>query len=415
MRFRSQTTRGFSLVEVMIATSVAIGAVAAAIAVGAQLQRRSAFEEQAMGAQQSARVIEELLEDAATRAGAGMGDARVVLGGTGGSAIAGDKSVYGSALSVSTGSAAQLGDSNFALPSGDYEAHTSDSVVFTRGRVETMTRLVTCGAGSRTRTTDGQVCTETPSGIQTGAVVLFVDPAAGIACKHVVTAVAGPNRLVTTTGPATSPANEPAATDPCNSLSGAFWARPGTFAMAADERAVRVNWHDGNAPALEYDSDGPWGPAPWRVLSREVERLRVRQGVVRVRDQVAGMTPATTWFPEPSANRPGLDACSATTPECTALSSDFDLPFGDINPTAPGALLDADHALRDSLQRRVRTVEFEVVMRSVRPDLDAVRKDASGHFLPDADGMPQDGLRRRVFTLRVHPRNFGRALASLEP
>ena len=66
--------RGFTLLEVMIASALGIVVLATGLVVGTQMQKRALFEEQTMMAQVTGRAVKEQLTLDLARAGAGMGN-----------------------------------------------------------------------------------------------------------------------------------------------------------------------------------------------------------------------------------------------------------------------------------------------------------------------------------------------------
>ena len=71
-------SRGFTLLELMVASSLSLIVLAAALWSAAELQRRGTFEESLMEAQNTLRAVRELLVVETQRAGMGIGSARMV-------------------------------------------------------------------------------------------------------------------------------------------------------------------------------------------------------------------------------------------------------------------------------------------------------------------------------------------------
>ena len=185
----------------------------------------------------------------------------------------------------------------------------------------------------------------------------------------------------------------PPSTSECLLPASDFWnLNNAPKAVVLTSVAYRVNWKSGR-PVLEYDPDGSLGTAPYAAISNEIEQITVRRGVLPLTTPAG--SPSTpdgggyaqiTWFPDASAGRPDIDAC---TDAC--------------KPFVPAPYDGSD--VVDALRSRVRMVEVVVTARSPRADSDAVRPIAGGYEL-DENGNPQDGYKRRTFTMSVAPRNF---------
>ena len=378
MSVPSHARRGFSLVEMMIATTVAVIALTGAIAFSIALQRRAGLEEQAMLAQELARAVKDLLSGPILRAGAGLGTVR----------LGGGQSRY--ALAVET-NAAFAADSTFSLPSGAYAGLASDALHLAWGDSSTLVALAECGGGGTGMRNGANACT-----VKDGAAtlldqeVVFTNPMLKVACQHKVTHAPGDKKLQTNPG---AGGNLPPSEEPCEAINAAFWSTPGAMVMQMGAAAFRVNWASGD-PVLEYDPDGVVSTGSgWQAVSREVERLQVRLGVANLTDPALDLT----WFPREEAGGaiPAIDQCTA------AICA---VPGGiDAQDTTSG---DADLDARDALMRRVRVVELEITARSRRPDRDQIVQVGAG-FGTDSDGNLQDGFRRRTYTVHLAPRNLG--------
>jgi len=373
--------RGFTLLEMMVAIALGLVVITTGLVVGARFQRTASFEEQAMATQNLQRAVTELLTLDLQRASAGIGNGRIVFGGDGGGGI---DYRYG----VEVRSDAEFTDPGFSRPTGAYAELTSDALLLTSGSTRDMVLLDECvGAGGSSRIGDEACLFREPPAALAGRQVVFTNPSVEVACVHTVTGFPGNLRLATTEGVGGPPVPPGSA---CDVTSGTFWKARRGYVMALETWGYRVNWRDGGrAPVLEYDPPGPEG---WTLLSRDVERLRVRLGV-----ENPAAPGALLWFPEKTPHRPPLDAC--TNADCDTFVvamggyTTKDLPEGD------------PKRARDALLRRVRMLEVTVVSRSQRTDTERVVLLGDG-FAPDEEKNPRDGYRRRHTTFRISPRNY---------
>ncbi|WP_074948461.1 PilW family protein [Myxococcus fulvus] len=391
---------GFTLLEVMIASALGVIVLGIGLVAGMQVQRRALTEEQTMVAQVTGRAVKDLLTLDVQRAGIGMGNSPIQFS-------EGDQRYAiqsWTALDMTTATPPFAADATFALPPAGtpYSGMTSDVLQLYWGDPRTMVTMERCNAfaapGRPTTTTSvklGNILCTAPaphtrlqptSGQPTPALV--ANPTAGaLACHFRVNNVrAGDAVIEATPGRGTATTNS----GPCTSDAGMF-TNPGWNIMRTVSAAYRVNWRGGH-PALEYLAPGA---ANWAVVSRDVERMTVRFAVIDLTQPAV----AYRWFPD-NAGRPAIDACTRTRADCAVNV---------VTPieTAPTT----DNELRDLLRRRIREVEIELVIRTPRSDRTVV--DPTKINVPDDDGFPQDGFRRRTYTLRVSPRNF--VSAGLQP
>lgn len=384
--------RGFSLVEVMVSSAIGVVVIAGAVAGGMGMQSLSLAQEQRMVAQQSLRAASDLLTLEFQKAGSGLGNVRLNLGGT----------VTQGAVAV-TSAATFSTDSTFEAPSGDYAGLVSDSLVLYSGRTSALVSLACCpgvslGVCGSCRVRDGNstcAAVNASGAFTSGQSLVYVNQTLGLACAQTVNATPNSDRIVSSSGLLSLGA--PAIDDPCNDLS-SFWCSAGTYAMQLDAVALRVNWKattTGGAqrPRLQLDPDGPYGPAPWQDLLWDVERLQVRQ----MTDDLTA--PGTfSFYPDATAGRPALDQCTTST--CVVAGG------LDVKDTALGVGLSTNDALKLQLQRRLRGVEVTLLART--GSADGTLLDRSEHgFRTDAHGLFKDGFSRRRVVFQVAPRNFG--------
>ncbi len=387
-----RASRGFTLIEVMLASTIGIIVLTVGLMAATQMQRRALFEEQTMTAQTTGRAIKELIAADLQRAGAGMGNAPIVFH---------DLRMH-SAIQVWTEPDLATAvvtrpfpaDPTFALPPAGYEDFASDVLQLHWGDTRGMVTLQNCIGVMplNARASREEFCTApNPSSLlqptTTPIVPAFaVNPNRPVACHLRVTNVnTGTGRLMADPGMGTDNTN----TGLCNDAGDTRWgisANGGDswYVMRAQSASYRVNWA-GGTPALEYLAPGAEN---WVVLSRDVERLKVRLGVTSIAPPVGGIR----WFPDIENGRPNpLD-------ECTMETCPIELHTHE--GAAPGTVED----LRARLWQRVREVEVTLVVRTARQDRDAF--DPAQPMTVDAEGFPVDGYKRRTFTFRVTPRNF---------
>ncbi|MCP3063028.1 prepilin-type N-terminal cleavage/methylation domain-containing protein [Myxococcus sp. K38C18041901] len=390
---------GFTLLEVMIASALGIVVLGIGLVAGMQVQRRALTEEQTMVAQVTGRAVKDLLTLDVQRAGIGMGNSPIQFS-------EGDQRYAiqsWTGLDMTTATAPFVADATFALPPAGtpYADMTSDVLQLYWGDPRTMVSLERCNAFAAPgrpvieSVKLGNILCAAPaphtllqpaSGQPTPALV--ANPTAGaLACHFRVTNVRASDAVIEGTPGRGSVATT---SGPCASDVGMFTNR-GWNIMRTVSAAYRVNWRGGN-PALEYLAPGA---ANWAVVSRDVERMTVRFAVIDLTQPAL----AYRWFPE-GVTRPAIDQCTTGNAECAVNL---------VTPTEAPPSNETD--LRNLLRRRIREVEIELVIRTPRSDRLVV--DPAKINIPDEDGFPQDGFRRRTYTLRVSPRNF--VSAGLQP
>lgn len=382
------TRRGFTLLEAMLASALGIVVLAGAVGVAAQLQRRSVFEEQVMQAQVSGRAVKDIMAADIARAGAGMRNARLMFDSTNALRL-GLNVLNEPDLSSAQPAGAPIfhPDSNrpFAMPPAPYLP--SDALQLWWGDVDSMVMLGGCGGGTGNKVTQGNslnVCspaTAYPPGFFDGQLMLL-NPTTRVGC-HVVPQ--GQTGQGFNANPGRGTAGGPT-TGACSNGNDAIWSQPGWMAMRTRGAAWRVNWAGGE-PVLEYDP--PETPVvDWTEVSREVERLKIRQGI-----RTAPTNPLR-WYPDDTVvpARPAISDCTLAQLQ----------PGGVCEVTWMVPPLTDLVDLRAALQAQVQEVEVTLTLRTRRQDQEMNLVD-----LPDqGDGWPNDGYKRRVYTFRVVPRNF---------
>ncbi|NVJ18188.1 prepilin-type N-terminal cleavage/methylation domain-containing protein [Myxococcus sp. AM010] len=401
LRTRTRAARGFTLLEVMIASAIGLIVLGAGLVAAMQMQRRSHFEEQTMLAQTTGRVVMELISADLQRAGAGMGNAPIVF-----SDMRTQTAVQvwtEPDLTAADATRPFAADASFGLPpAGHLEELVSDVLQIHWGDTRGMVTLAPCGgppppASGPVRTGPEGFCTVNNPSTRLQPVTapstpaFVVNPNENVACHVRVTNVDTASNLIT--------ANPGIGVDtissgPCAEPAQGIWnfANPvqDTWRiMQAQSATYRVNWASGT-PTLEYL--GP-GAADWVVLSRDVEHLKVRFGVM---SHVPPL--GFRWFPDEATNLPEIDACTAVT--CPIDQHPLE--------AAPPA---NDDELRLRLRQRIREVEVTLVVRTPRPDREAFDPDEP--IGKDKEEFPIDGFKRRTFTFRVMLRNF--AAGGLQP
>ncbi|MBJ6761378.1 prepilin-type N-terminal cleavage/methylation domain-containing protein [Myxococcaceae bacterium JPH2] len=399
---RMRKPRGFTLLEVMVAAGLAVIVLATGLAVGMQMQRRAVFEEQTMMAQVTGKAVKDLLTTDLERAGQGMGNSPMTYGQN-------DRRVALSAwtepdLKTTVAQPSLMPDFSFNLPSGVYANMKSDALQLVWGDTQSMITLQACppgsGPGVREKDTDNYcAATNPPLGLQppagqtTAALVVnpFKEAIPPLAACHIKISSISTSPPKVNANPGTN--NDTG--DPCSSTTEGpkkpDWTNDGWRVMRTLGAAYRVNWVSaGTEPQLEYL---PPGAGSWQVVSRDVERMKVRMGVMDLLSPNLDLR----WFPDAAAGRPPIDGC--TIAKMTSGECSLDSTADGGSPLLPLPTTNADLILQ--LRERVREVEITLTIRTRRADRDAVDLSAV-----DEEGMVKDGFKRRTFTFRVTPRNF---------
>ncbi len=377
--------RGFTLLEVMIAAALGVVVLGVGLVAGMQMQRRAIFEEQTMMAQVTGRAVKDLIAKDLQRAGLGMGNARIAFAGTD---VRYPIQTWTEPDLSQNGTHGFTADPDFELPPAGtiYEDLDSDVLRLYWGDTQDMIVMnneSTCSKGIREgvsanfcympgsstglNPTDGQ---PTPA--------ILVNPDQGVACYIAIS-------NITNTHVNANPGNGSIANNDgdCDRNS-SIWREDGWMTMRTLGSAYRVNWASGS-PVLEYLAPGA---AAWVPMSRDVERMKVRLGIIDLTDP----TQAYRWFPD--VGRPSIDQCARNTPGC-----EVNLLEG----AEVAAATDEDH--RYLLWERVRVVEVSLTIRTRRPDRELYDPSVPVNRR-DEEGFPVDGFKRRTFTFRMTPRNF---------
>lgn len=384
---------GFTLIELMVASAISLGVLAGGLVVTTQLQRRAALEMRNAATLGSLRALQDLVGPEFERAGSGTGSGRLSFGTS-------DKYAIDVKSNVAFAS-----DATFSLPPSTYTSGggnlTSDFIEIWSGDAAQALSVVRCPS-NKVRSTD-YICTSSawPASM-VGKNIFAVNPSKRRGCIFEVKAIGGGPSASSikvsdahnvTASPTDSLCDDTfaASADPAVT---AFWDSDELLLMPASSRAFRVNWKSG-APALEIDPDGTAETAAsWQVLSRSVEQMKVRFGLV----SLAAPSTNLVWYPDATTGTLAPDACP-----------------GDATPTPPAgcaipgaatfnAAVD-ESSLRDALMHRVRNVEVIFTARSGAPDADTIVK-AGSNFALDEEANRRDGFKRRSFVVRVTPRNF---------
>ncbi|HZI16721.1 MAG TPA: prepilin-type N-terminal cleavage/methylation domain-containing protein [Myxococcus sp.] len=395
MRHASHSRRGFTLLEVMIASAIGVVVLAVGLVAGMQMQRRALFEEQTMMAQVTGRAVKELLATDLQRAGLGMGNAAISFG----------NNDHRYAIeswtepNLRTGVAPAFpADSTFNLPPTGtlYENLRSDALRLYWGDTRSMVVMRACDGGQQGRIRPGNgdsenFCTAPnppmgmdppPSTPDTPAII--VNPTRELACHILVHNINGSSMRINANPGSTGNATT---NGPCSDPDHDMWRDDTWMTMRTVSAAYRVNW-TGGAPALEYLAPGA---TTWKVVSRNVERMKIRQAVI---DLTAPNT-AYRWFPDTTAGRPAIDNCTQTNTACAVA-----LVSGETDTN--------DAERRNLLRKRVRELEVTLTIRTRRADRSTFDPSVAV-TTSDEEGFPKDGFKRRTYSFRVAPRNFAAA------
>ena len=383
-------SRGFTLMEAMLASALGLVVLAASLTVGVQLQRKAIFEQQASLIQGGTQAVTEFFAPMLQRAGQGMGNARINLG----------ASTFGYAVQVTTRDPFR-GFSNFSLPPDAYADRASDSLQIRWADPASLVPLTACnlsgadgGTGVFSRDVLGSCTLTQATAYDAGTAVFFVNPDLPEACSHVTTASASPgtpgvHAPYLPTQPFPTATDAPAG-DGCGP-NGALWATPGTVLMSAGGITFRVNWVTGS-PVLEWTQRAPPLPSDtWTELSRDVEQMTVSLGI---RDLTPDSGVPLTWYPNSDGGTWAPDQCAGFT-----AVGPCSIPGG----VGPPAL---DPTTWDALMRRTRAVEIRLLARAARRDGPGMAGPDGGGFALDMDGNPEDGYARRSLVMTLAPRNF---------
>lgn len=350
-----------------------------------------------METQNAGRATRDLMAFGVQRAGAGLGSASLTAG-TGAGVAEARYAVW------PTTQAAFTSDSTFVAPPAGYTGVRSDALEVWETDPSQMLELAGCtGATSDPWLNGTTLCTKTraPNSLVAAGpqVMAVVFPGSATvrswACLAVVTGInnAAPPvapSLTLTLGLPERPTPPTGNCGPAPVGAGASWSAAGMFILPISARSYRVSWPDGG-PALEMDADGLAGDGGYNVISRDIEQIRVRMGVVSPNAPDSGVH----FFPETTPVRPGLDECTHAT------CGDFVTWPWDAGAIPPDRGLGS---AQDELMRNVRVVELSITARSQRLDEDELLGSDGG---VDEYGNIQDGFKRRHIIIRLAPRNFG--------
>ena len=437
--------RGFTLLEMMVASTISLIVLAGALWSAAELQRRGLMEESLMDAQNALRIVREMIESELQRAGSGMGSARLVFG-TKSSVMDTRYVIAVGTNDLFDGKGLFPKDATFKAPdsTGPYADRVSDAVQMwswdteaptgtTPSTAESIIPLVACEKDpiyEKSTRAINNLCVNLSLADLTDRVVMVVKPSTRMACVMTVKAVdttSYPYTVVTVVPG--FPGDTSAATGPCEDGTSPpstdyypYWAFKQSdplYIIPLRGVAFRVNWMSGG-PVLERQeltSVTAATGAPWVALSEDVEMMKLRLGVM---EDLNNPLSNVLWFPDPTSSpvRKAIDACIGTVCDILvpvqAASADGGADAGVAddggnNWTTQGWTLGSNPTetdSRDALMRRMRMVELRVTTRTTRADQTLVKMTGPTTYALDADGNPRDGYRRRTSTLQVLPRNF---------
>lgn len=391
--------RGFTLLEVMIASALGVIVLTTGLVVGTQMQKRALFEEQTMMAQVTGRAVKELFTTDLARAGTGMGNTPISF----------NTDDERSAITVWHKPDLQSGAGTTLSPDADFqaaptEALKSDALQLYWGETSGMLTLAECAPPDALsyRTSDGNsfCTTKNPShGLEDPlqpTLAVLVSGGNKMACPVRVSTITDGSPGKLTIHP---PNLEVPRSPTCDALvDSSFWKPSGSgktdvenwLALRLGGAAYRVNWKN-NIPTLEYQAPGQ---AAWSVVSRDVEQMIVREGIIDLENPKN----ALTWYPDApplGVVRPPISEC--TVADFNAGPCKIDLKGHDgVDLASPAN----DPELRKRMRQRLRELEVTLVIRTRRINQDAV---LGGQ---DEEGHDRDGYKRRRFTFRILARNF---------
>ncbi|NNB86069.1 PilW family protein [Corallococcus exiguus] len=396
MKSSSLQGRGFTLLEMMIASALGVIVITTGLVVGTQMQKRALFEEQTMTAQVTGRTVKDVLVADVWRAGVGMGNTPIAF------AVDDERSAITvwHRADLTTGVLPAM-PADVTFVQAPTAAQASDALQLYWGETNGSITLAPCvvgGGNFRNGNTfcalpEASVALVTPSG---PTLAVMASGGRRMACPVNITAVApgapGSTSTITTDGTDQSTAciDGAAAWNPPTGLAEDVvnW-----MAMRLGGVAYRVNWRN-NIPTLEYR---PVGEANWLPLSRDVEQLTVREGLIDFNnpDNALQWFPNEGMLPVPAQAHPAISECTLAkydTNECSLGLLEADGSAVVKPPT--------DLDLRKRLRQRVRQLEVTLVIRTRRSNQEAIQPGL------DEEGFVRDGYSRRRFTFTVEPRNF---------
>lgn len=423
--------RGFTLLEMMVASAISILVLAGALWSAAELQRRGTMEESLMDAQNALRVARELLESEIQRAGAGMGSAPLVFG----QRASVDDIRYAVVVGTNEpfdGTGLFAADTTFKPPPKTYGTRMSDAVQLWSWDTEAfdpasgspvLTPLVICaqdGSTTMYRAAD-KLCVVASAGDLVGRTLMVIKPSTRKACVMTVTSEdasklggyvvlgvsakwPGAGETFTPSGPCISSAS-PISAEYTN-----FWTydqdNP-VYVVPLRGVMFRVNWASGGPvfERQEFTSTAAATTPKWVALSEDVDLIKLRLGVVNDVSNPADPLQDVMWFPDTTTvpAHPTVDSC----PKGTGTSCDALVPVNPADPTKyPWKASPTEFDARDALMRRTRMVELRVTTRTTKPDSTIAVKMTGSTYSLDSDGNPIDGYKRRTSTLEVMLRNF---------
>ncbi|NOK16067.1 PilW family protein [Corallococcus carmarthensis] len=394
MKTASIHGRGFTLLELMIASALGIIVITTGLAVGAQMQKRALFEEQTMMAQVTGRAVKDVILNDVWRAGVGMGNTPISFSNTDErSAI----TVWRKPDLTAGVLPAMPADPTFVqAPTTDL---ASDALQIYWGETNGALTLAQCFSG---KVRDGNTFCAPPAASTALATpgptsAIMVSGGTRLACPVTITGVIPGSGLSTST---INIDGTPTPSTACNNTSAAWAATSSSpsdvvnwMAMRLGGVTYRVNWRN-NIPTLEYQ---PAGQAGWSVLSRDVEQLTVREGIIDFgeTDHSLEWFPSDGTLPAPPVAHPAISECTLAKFDTTACSLGSQEADGSA-VVRPATNLE----LIKKLRQRVRQLEVTLVIRTRRANQDAVQPGV------DDEGFVRDGYSRRRFTFTVEPRNF---------
>ncbi len=399
----------------MIASALGVMVLTTGLVVGAQMQKRALFEEQTMTAQVTGRAVKEMLTLDISRAGTGMGNAPISFF-TGGVVDERSAITVWRQPDLTTGVGTPFGaDPTFAMPPAGFPA--SDAIQFYWGDTNGMITLAPCASG-KVRQSKTEFCARpnastamvTPSGPASAVMVSGGNrPACPVSIVGIASNAAANSIITVNGGLAESPKCEDFGTatsiwtpkDPSDVVN---W-----LAMRLSGAAYRVNWK-GGIPTLEYRAPGA---AAWSVVSRDVEQMTVREGVVDFDKDLKGDPTryyALEWYPSvagetnhrnPGVPHPAISDCDEAKYILKAcMTDDLDSEGKDLPKLTLLPAADRKKEVIKRLRQRVRELEVTLVIRTRRINRDA---DMTG---TDEEGLAKDGYTRRRYTFRVAARNM---------
>ena len=414
------TSKGASLIETLIGTSIAMGMLAATLHVGTELQRKSSWEEEALTLHTIGTQIMQTLEEHFLNAGHGFGSTLLLAQWNNYyEHLPGDHAnEHRYAVDIYPCWKDCQNEQNYGPYKNLHPENFSDEI-----HTHAMDPSYIRGIVGKFEDKDSNVSTKWTYILEDrfagfewrgGGDWLYavVDKDSAWGCALGVTYVGKKdNQDVFRTG--ISGIN---ISQECHSAGGSFWEKENYTNLRAGPLngfSARLKF-DVLGPALEFPKDNimttlarhnsghvgsHWGYPyylDWTIASRSVISLKAALGIVDPQNPHQVL-----WFPDKEKNHPYISMCDETVdPESFARCADI------VSNYFGGRDEELELNYRHALMRRVRAVRLSLIVQSRRADARKVELDGSGAFVANADGTFKNGRLTKRFERTIWPPNL---------